>query len=66
MKTTQEQLAKEKDTVKKLQEQLDKSVSAASLPSVGVGVGGGQRQPDSPLGGTQAQGLILTCTLCCP
>ena len=52
--------------MKKLQEQLDKSVSAASLPSVGVGVGGGQRQPDSPLGGTQAQGLILTCTLCCP
>lgn len=27
LKTTQEQLAKEKDTVKKLQEQLDKTVS---------------------------------------
>lgn len=32
LKTTQEQLAKEKDTVKKLQEQLDRPVSAAGHP----------------------------------
>lgn len=30
LKTTQEQLAKEKDTVKKLQEQLDKSEDGSS------------------------------------
>lgn len=31
LKTTQDQLAKERDTVRKLQEQLDKAVSALAL-----------------------------------
>lgn len=39
LKTTQEQLAKEKDTVKKLQERLEKTVSASSM--WGHRVGGG-------------------------
>lgn len=42
MKTTQEQLAKEKETVKKLQEQLDKSVSILAMQGHWLSTAGGK------------------------
>jgi hypothetical protein len=48
LKTTQEQLAKEKNTVKKLQEQLEKTVSLCTLDRLGLAHAGGE--PCAPAG----------------